>query len=255
MSNQLTSELCSTLRKEAWWASASMVTYIFIMSPRFGATFYASWWSGLGGWMLRLFHHLIWWPHCGLLYVDDFLFYMAAQSMPLAATLCCIFCQLTQIPISWRKSELGSQISWIGWNFNFRAGTEQIPESKIQKLKQYIQQLLQSSRCTRKQLKKTIGLLMWITQLFPLLRIWIHYLYSDLYSIPATHFSVDPGDWPQLSNHLSDDVKFELRPQNTAIPVGSTLPAVKHNTIQSKSKLQNVRISTEKRIWLRIPWP
>lgn len=127
--------------------------YFHYVAP-FGATFSASWWSGLGGWMLRLFHHLIWWPHCGLLYVDDFLFYMAAQSMPLAATLCCIFCQLTQIPISWRKSELGSQISWIGWNFNFRAGTEQIPESKIQKLKQYIQQLLQSSRCTRKQLKK-----------------------------------------------------------------------------------------------------
>ena len=63
------------------------------------------------------------------------------------------------------------------------------------------------------------------------------------------------GIGPQLSNHLSDDVRFESRPQNTTIPVGSTLLAVKHNTIQSKSKLQNVRISTEKRIWLRIRDP
>ena len=60
--------------------------YFHYVAP-FGATFSAPWWSGLGGWMLRLFHHLIWWPHCGLLYVDEFLFYMAAQSMPLAATL------------------------------------------------------------------------------------------------------------------------------------------------------------------------
>ena len=199
--------------------------------------------------MLRLFHHLIWWPHCGLLYVDDFLFYMAAQSMPLAATLCCIFCQLTQIPISWRKSELGSQISWIGWNFNFRAGTDQIPESKIQKLKQYIQQLLQSSGCTRKQLEKRLVCSCGLPSFFHFCVFgFIIYIQTCI----ASQLLTSVSNRAQLPSHLSDDVKFESLPQNTAIPVGSTLLAVNHNTIQAKSKLQNVRVSTEKRIWLRI---
>ena len=40
---------------------------------------------------------------------------------------------------------------------------------------------------------------MWITQLFGQMCIWLHYLYMDLRSVPATQFSVDPGFW-----HLRD---------------------------------------------------
>ena len=79
---------------------------------------------------------------------------------------------------------------------------------------------------------------------------WIHYLYSDLFNIPATHFSMDPGDGPQLSNHLSDDSRFHSRPDRTAIPFGSTVLAVKHISIQSKLELQNLPVSTNKRVWL-----
>ena len=48
--------------------------YFYLVTP-FGATFSASWWSRLGGWLLRTFHGLIWFSHCGMLYVDDFLYY------------------------------------------------------------------------------------------------------------------------------------------------------------------------------------
>ena len=66
---------------------------------------------------------------------------MRSGMMPLAAALCCIFCQLTGIPVSWKKCELGSIVNWIGWQFNFRSGTVQIPTSKIQKLQGYLQDL------------------------------------------------------------------------------------------------------------------
>ena len=112
---------------------------------------------------------------------------MDAQTMPLAAALCCIFCQITRIPVSWRKSELGSVVTWIGWQFNFRAGVITLPRPKFEKIKSYLAELRRSRKTTRKLLEKTIGLLMWITQIFPLMRIWIHYLYQDLYLIPATH--------------------------------------------------------------------
>ena len=44
--------------------------YFYRVTP-FGAVFSAHWWARLGGFLLRVFHRLIWWAHTGLLYVDD----------------------------------------------------------------------------------------------------------------------------------------------------------------------------------------
>ena len=90
--------------------------YFYKVAP-FGATFSAAWWSRLGGWMLRLFHFLVWWSHVALLYVDDFLFFQSLFSMPLSATMICILSQLTNIPVSWQKCELAFSIQWIGWKY------------------------------------------------------------------------------------------------------------------------------------------
>ena len=102
------------------------------MAP-FGATFSAAWWSRLGGWMLRLFHFLVWWAHIALLYVDDFLFYQTMTSMPLSATMICLICQITNIPVSWSKCELAFSIQWIGWKIHFRSGFIEIPMAKLTK--------------------------------------------------------------------------------------------------------------------------
>ena len=166
--------------------------FFYRVTP-FGAVFSAFWWARLCGLILRIFHHLIWLSHAGFLYVDDFLFFMEAHMMPLSATLLCIFCQLLEIPISWKKTAMHSSIDYIGWKFNFNAGIVTIPVEKIIKLRGYIEHLISQPRTTRKSLEKLIGLAMWITQLFPLMRIWIHYWYHDLYTIPATHFSIDSG--------------------------------------------------------------
>lgn len=145
--------------------------FFYRVTP-FGATFSASWWSRLGGWILRFWHLLIWWPHVGLLYVDDFLFFMKKSGMPLTAALLRMSCQLFGIPVSWKKTVIGPAITWIGWTFHFRAGTVTIPADKLDKMIKYIDLLIRSPRTTRKSLEKTIGLAMWITQLFPLMRVW-----------------------------------------------------------------------------------
>ncbi|CAL1127580.1 unnamed protein product [Cladocopium goreaui] len=107
--------------------------FFYRVTP-FGAVFSAFWWARLGGLLLRIFHHLIWLSHAGFLYVDDFLFFMEANMMPLSATLLCIFCQLLEIPISWKKTAMHSSIDYIGWKFNFNAGIVTIPIEKILKL-------------------------------------------------------------------------------------------------------------------------
>ncbi|CAL1156897.1 unnamed protein product [Cladocopium goreaui] len=107
--------------------------FFYRVTP-FGAVFSAFWWARLGGLLLRIFHHLIWLSHAGFLYVDDFLFFMETNMMPLSATLLCIFCQLLEIPISWKKTAMHSSIDYIGWKFNFNAGIVTIPIEKILKL-------------------------------------------------------------------------------------------------------------------------
>lgn len=93
---------------------------------------------------------------------------------------------------------------------------------------------------------------MWITQLFPLLRIWVHYLYTDLYSIPATHFSVDRGDWSQLHHHLSSDLHTSAK---NCYPNWWQTTFCKAQGVSIQGRPDNFRPSPEKRIWLRIRDP
>ena len=213
--------------------------YFYRVAP-FGATFSASWWSRLGGFLLRLFHGVIWLPHVGLLYVDDFLFYQSEFAMPISATLLCILCQLTGIPISWGKCELAATIQWIGWSIHLGAGYIDILSKKIAKLLGYLQTMIRSSRTSKKNLEKLIGLAMWITQLWPYMRIWIRHWYHDVFSVPATHFSIDNGDWRALPAHLTDDLIFRSKPQGTAIPIGGRLISVRRKSFTSKADLLQV---------------
>ena len=96
---------------------------------------------------------------------------------------------------------------------------------------------------------------MWVTQLFPYLRIWVHWLYKDLFTIPCAHFSLDPGEWPTLHEYLNDDLTFHTQPPSSSISPGSKLLAVRHQNVSSKLDLGAVRISTESRLWLRIHHP
>ena len=172
--------------------------------------------------------------------------------MPLSATLLCIFCQLLAIPISWKKTAMHCTIDYIGWRFNLNAGIVTIPIDKIRKPRGYIEHLISQPRTTRKSLEKLIGLAMWITQLFPLMRIWIHYWYHDLYTIPATHFSIDAGVWPRIHQYLTPDLTFHTAPLGSAIPLSGKLISVGHQQVSSLADLTSLHIKTENRIWLRI---
>ena len=224
--------------------------FFYRVTP-FGASFSAAWWSRVGGWLLRFFHQLLWWSHVGLLYVDDFIFFMNKMMMPVGATLMCVFCRLCHIPISWGKSELSGSVKWIGWIFHLNSGYIELPQDKLQKLLAYLTELQSSSRTSRKTLEKFIGLSMWVTQLFPYMRIWLHHLYRDLYVIPGTLFSLDPAFWPRLPQFLSDELKFTQQPPFTAFPIGGQIISVRHQTVKTLTDLQQVRIS-DKRIWLRV---
>ena len=122
----------------------------------------------------------------------------------------CIMCQLTNIPVSSQKCELAFTIQWIGWKIHLRSGFIEIPQSKIDKFLGYLRTIGRSSRTSKRNLEKLIGLALWLTQLWPYMRIWIRHWYYDLYSIPATHYSIDNGDWAAAFSPCGN-VFFPLR--------------------------------------------
>ena len=95
---------------------------------------------------------------------------------------------------------------------------------------------------------------MWITQLFGQMCIWLHYLYMDLRSVPATQFSVDPGFWHEMVDCLSEDLRFTKRPPFTAIPIGGQLVEVRHKKVPALAGVRSALLS-ERRVWLRIRDP
>ena len=226
----------------------------FYKNCPFGAVVSAHFWSRLGGVYQRLFHRLCFLPHAAFLYVDDLLWIQESTVIGPSAAVIAILCLLTGLPISWKKCELGSCIVWIGWSFHIRSGFVSLPESKRQKLLDLLKKLQASSHCSRKSLEKFLGLALWVTQLWPEMRIWLHNLYRDLYSIPASQFSVDPGNWDQILACVSDDLIFTAKPKHTAIPIQGHLVQVRHHAVSTKMDLQHCLIS-DKRIWLRIRDP
>ena len=123
-------------------------------------------------------------------------------------------------------------------------------DDQAAKLLDLIQKLLCSSHCSKKSLEQFLGLALWATQLWPAMRTWLHYLYRDLHSIPASQFSVDPGSWESVCHCLSDDPVFVRKPPHSAIPVNGHLIQVRHQAVSTKPYLFKCALS-DKRIWLR----
>ena len=217
----------------------------------FGAIFSAHFWSRVGGFFLRTFHILTWLAHASFLYVDDFLMYQQSQMMPVSACMICILVQLVNLPISWKKCELDVSMTWIGWKFNFRCGYVELPENKLQKIRHLLKKLRRSDKTSRSLIEQFLGLLMWITQLFGTMRTWMHPLYRDLHSIPASQYSVDPGMWDQVVACLNEKLQFTRSPAFSAIPKDSQLIQVRHQKVETLSDVRQCYIS-DRRIWLRI---
>ena len=97
------------------------------------------------------------WIHTGFLYVDNYLFLLSHSVALIMACELCIASQILNIPISWRKSEFGPRIQWIGWQFEVTSGYIALPLAKLDKLRSYIAQMLRSSRTSKKALEKTGG--------------------------------------------------------------------------------------------------
>ena len=214
--------------------------YFYKVCP-FGARFSAWWWARLGSFFTRLIHQFIYTAHALFLFVDDYLLVQRLDILPITAALVALLVQAFRLPISWRKAELHKEVNWIGWTFNFSIGQVKLQQSKREKLQRLIRELLTHPKTSKKTIEKFIGLALWITQLFPLMRAFLHHLYTDLYKAPGTSYSIDPGFWLTTLSCLSPDLQFTSRPIGTAIPEGGKLLSVRHQPVATLEDVRNCR--------------
>ena len=201
--------------------------------------------------ILRLLHLLLWISHSGHLFVDDYLFSMLAELMPLMGSMICLFMQVFGVPLSWHKLQIGCKVQWLGWAFDFAAGTVSLTTQKRHKLLAMVQSLQKNPRVTKKDFERFVGLALWACNVFPIMRALLRTFYHDMRTPYITRYSIPPEEWRFLANHLTDDLIFKSQPRGTFTPLGSRLLAVRHQSVQSRQDLAYVRIS-DCRVWLRI---
>ena len=189
-----------------------------------------------------------------MLYSDDLLLWQNRKVLPLGASVVLCFFACFGIPISWPKLQMGSKITWIGWELNFAAGGFRLPADKRKKAISLLESCFTGRHVSRKLLDKVLGLMQWILQCAPELRPWLCCLYDDMRRPLGTSYSVDPAEWSSLQAHLSDSLRFLSTPRGTDIPIGSTLLSARHKTLSCKADLRLVPISS-RRIWMRIADP
>ncbi|CAE7226768.1 unnamed protein product [Symbiodinium sp. CCMP2592] len=228
----------------------SNALYFYRTCP-FGATFAQHWWGRLGSCILRILHILIYIAHTGHLFVDDYLFSQEMSILPATGAMICMFMQIMGVPLSWHKLQIAVRVTWIGWDFQYSAGIVLLKESKRLKLLGMVQDLRQNPRLTKKDLERFIGLALWATSLFPVMKSMLHTFYHDLYSPAATNYSIPPERWHEIARYLSQDLHFTVTPPGTGIPIGSKMLSARHQDLHSLQDLEKVRVS-DRRLWIRV---
>ena len=205
-------------------------------SAHFGAKTSAWHWGRVSGALLRLLHSLLYFRHAAWVYVDDFFLpiYTGYHFTP-----------------SHRSTSFDKTIDWNGWTIHPSTMIAQLPSSKQAKINSLITAVLQSP--SRKNLEKIIGVLLWATSLVHHVRFLLTSLYRDLYSIPATNYSINPAEWESFLNLLNDCATITTH-NHLHLPIGSQLVEFKHTAISSKSQLPS-DIPIERHVWIRLRDP
>ena len=138
----------------------------------------------LGALLLRLAHRLIYLPHAGLVYVDDFLFGLQRQTaIPFALLVLALLCAVGT-PLSWNKLQFGASGTWLGFEVSLlHEYRVSFPARKLERLCEILKPMLkQVAKVNRDCLEAGVGFLGCATGAAPMLRPFLHSVYKCLRS-------------------------------------------------------------------------
>ena len=138
----------------------------------FGARHSAYWYARLAAALTRSLHNFLHLSHFLLCYVDDSLLLTEEGREFKDVSLCLAFLAVLKVPLSWHKTRIGNSIKYLGFMVHTDPWIE-IPEDKVTRVLAFLRMLRKGSLVDRSTLKSGVGLLLWASSPYPLLRSWL----------------------------------------------------------------------------------
>ncbi len=105
--------------------------------------------------------------------MDDILAVLDSKSSPVYAFMIVLMCMRLGVPLSWKKTQLQSEVVWIGWEIATRDWTVTLTTEKRASSLEDLRELLRVHKIPLKLLERLTGKLLWVMsawhQLRPLL--------------------------------------------------------------------------------------
>ena len=133
----------------------------------FGATFSAYWWARLSACIHRVLHKLLWVPHFGFIYVDDWLWLLRKRFGHLHASLIVALLTVINCPMSWHKMHIDTVVTWIGFQLHLQSWEVSMPQEKRVRILAFLHDVQNCKKMKRRDIEKGVGLLMWASQAYP----------------------------------------------------------------------------------------
>ena len=220
----------------------------------FGARVSGWYWPRLAGLMVRTFHQFLAFRHAILQYVDDLIALLDGASGPLWAALLVIVCAALNIPISWRKASLGSQLTWIGWRIDIKHWVITLPQEKRISILALICKVLESSKVPTKQLEQLIGKLLWLTLLWRQLWPLLSPLYALLHTCPTSLLGFSQSDWATALSKCDEMLCLQTPLYHPKLPPGARFLRLGNTTLSDKAHAASVKLPN-KRLWIAVQDP
>jgi len=222
----------------------------------FGARFSAYWWARVGALLHRLAHRLLWSAHWGWLYVDDSLWKFVRAAAPLHAALVLSLFVAIGVPVSWHKLRFGSGVKWIGLIVRFDAHQWILPEAKLDKVLAFLSAIAQAGDTfPRREMEKGVGLLLWVSGVFSMLRPWLADFYSSLAQATATLISCSREQFAELLQNADEHLRITAPLQLTQVGKDWRLVTIGSTQVHTKAEALNVRPFGQQRTWIRVSNP
>ena len=203
----------------------------------FGGAFSAYWWARVGALLIRLAHRLVYVCHTGFLYVDDFLWKFRKEAAPLLSVLVLALLVGVGCPLSWAKMRLAEVITWIGLTIQFHLGRWVLLEDKLLKVRVFLHQLASCHKhAERKSLEAGTGLLLWVSNIVPVLRPWLAEFFQALVSETGTLVSLGNLQLAELLDSINDTCTVTLSLRSVPVHAGWRLLQVGNRRLASKKE-------------------
>lgn len=120
-----------------------------------------------------------------LYFVDDILVIMKDEDSLLFSAMLCLLLRLVRAPVSWGKTKLDKQVSWVGYQYDLKNFSRGVPDDKHQSLcKQLVEFLeIRDGRLDYLSFQKFVCRMGWLSRINPYLKPFLKRAYGQLAQI------------------------------------------------------------------------